>query len=129
MRFVLCACLLLIIPACGALTDPATRLAFAIERGVRQLPASDGASYTIRYQPPDTLGQHDDTYTVQLDKVGALIVWYKDANGTVIDSGSTSYHARFVDTPRTYLVDKPGDAALNITIRREGGRAVVTNVE
>lgn len=129
MRFAWFTCVLLLIPACGALSDPATRLAYAIERGVHELPADEGARYTIRYEPPDSLRKHGDTYTVQLDKVGALIVWYKDANGTVIDSGSTSYHARFVDTPRTYIVDEPGDAALNITIEREGGRAVVTNVE
>ncbi len=128
-RLPIIACLLACVCACGEFIDPATRLAGAIEHAAGQLAAEEGARYTIRYEPPDRLRRDGDSYTVQLDKVGALIVWYKDANGAVIDSGNTSYHSRFVDTPRTYIVDKPGDAALEITILREHGRAVVADVK
>lgn len=132
MRFAiatLATCLLLSLAGCGALEDPGTRLGYAIERGAKHLPGDEGASYTIHYHPPKSLGEQGGSYAVQLDKVGALIVWYKDASGKVIESGSTSYHSRFVDTPHTWKLDKPGNAELDITLEREHGRAVVTDVE
>ena len=125
----LVACLLFPLAGCGALEDPGTRLGYAIERGAKHLPTDEGADYTIHYHPPKSLGERGGSYSVQLDKVGALIVWYKNASGKVTASGSTSYHARFVDTPRTWKLDKPGDADLDITLQREHGRAVITDVE
>jgi hypothetical protein len=128
MRMFVLAGLLAGLCACSAFNDPATRLAYAIERGAGQLPGRAGATYTIHYRPPAKLGREGDSYTVQLDKAGALIVWYKRADGRVIESGSTSYQARFVVTPKTWILDKPGAAALDITLTREGGRAVVKDV-
>jgi hypothetical protein len=64
---------------------------------------------------------------VQLDKVGMLVIWCKDETGKTVSSHTTSYHARFVDTPRTYILDKPAGSMLTIDIERRGGRAVVTN--
>ena len=37
-------------------------------------------------------------------------------------------HARFVDAPQTYILEKPAGATLTIDIERRGGRAVVTDV-
>jgi len=128
MRMFAIAGLLAGLCACSVFNDPATRLAYAIERGAGHLPGRAGATYTMHYRPPAKLGRDGDSYTVQLDKAGALIVWYKRADGRAIDSGSTSYHARFVATPKTWILDKPGDAALDITLTREGGRAVVTDM-
>jgi hypothetical protein len=65
---------------------------------------------------------------VQLDKVGALIIWCKDETGTTVSSHSTSYHARFVDTPQTYILEKPAGSTLIIDIERRAGRAVITSV-
>jgi hypothetical protein len=65
---------------------------------------------------------------VQLDKVGALIVWCKDAAGNTVASGSTTYHSRFIDTPQTYILEKPAGSTLVIEIERRNGRAVVVNV-
>jgi hypothetical protein len=128
MRAIILLIPLLWLTGCGLFTDPATRLAYAIEAGVRHLGSKDGDRYAIRYKPPSELRAHGGSYSVQLDKVGALIVWYKDANGKVTASGSTSYHSRFVDTPRTFKIDKPGNAALVIEIERKGGRCVITDV-
>ncbi len=120
---------LLALSACNVLSDPATDLAYAIESEVNRLGQDEGSAYTIEYAPPTKWVEHGGTYTVQLDKVGALIVWYKDAGGKVTASGSTSYVARFVDIPRTYIVDKQGDSVLSIETRRQNGRAVIAKVQ
>jgi hypothetical protein len=59
--------------------------------------------------------------------VGALVIWCKDESGKTVSSHSTSYHARFVDTPQTYILEKPAGSILTIDIERRGSRAVVTN--
>ena len=67
-------------------------------------------------------------YKVQLDKVGAMIIWCKDAAGETVSSHSTSYHARFVETPETYLIDKEAGETLTIELERRGKRAVIVDV-
>jgi hypothetical protein len=64
---------------------------------------------------------------VQLDKVEALIVWCKDAIGKV-SSHSASYHARFVDTPQTYKLEKRARTPLTIDLERRGDRVVIADV-
>jgi hypothetical protein len=113
---------------CDIGTDAATRIAYDIEAGAGRLGREDGAKYRIAHPTPSRSGECVGPYTVQLDKVGALIVWCKDASGRTVSSHSTSYHARFVDTPRTYLLEKPAGAVLTIDIERRGGRAVITAV-
>jgi hypothetical protein len=113
---------------CDIGTDAATRLAYDIEAGVGRLGGDDGARASIRHRTPSKSGECTGPYTVQIDKAGALIIWCKDDAGHTVSSHSTSYHARFVDTPRTYILDKPAGATLTIDIERQGGRAVVTDV-
>ena len=129
MRLLILLFPLLVVSACNVLIDPATDLAYAIEPEVNRLGQVEGAAYTIEYAPPARWAEHGGTYTVQLDKVGALIVWYKAADGKVTASGSTAYLARFVDLPRTYIVDKPADSVLSIELHRQAGRAVITGVQ
>jgi hypothetical protein len=119
---------LVCVTGCNALTDPATRLASGIEAGVSQLGMQDGATYSIQNLTPATSGECNGPYTVQLDKVGALIVWCKDAAGKTLISGSTTYHARFVDTPKTYIVNKSAGSSLTIDLQRRNGRAVIVDV-
>lgn len=125
--------LLLLLPlatltGCDIATDAATRLAYDIEAGAGRLGREDGAKYRIEHRTPSKSGECMGPYVVQLDKVGALIVWCKDAAGRTVSSHSTSYHARFVDAPQTYNLEKPAGAALTIDIERRHGRAVVANV-
>ena len=87
-----------------------------------------GARYSIQHNTPSKAGECVGPYTVQLDKVGALITWCKDASGHTVSSHSTSYHARFVDTPQTYIVEKPAGSTLTIDIERRDSRAVVIDV-
>lgn len=65
---------------------------------------------------------------MQFDKVGALIVWGKDAAGNTVSSHGTSYHSRFVDTPKTYILEKPAGSTLVIDLERRGNRAIITDV-
>ena len=116
------------VAGCDVWTDAATRLAYDIEAGADHLGGEDGASYSIRHNTPSKAGECVGPYTVQLDKVGALIIWCKDEAGRTVSSHSTSYHARFVDTPQTYILDKPAGSTLTIDIARRNGRAVIVAV-
>lgn len=112
----------------GDSTDAATRLAFDIEAGADRLGGEAGATYSIRHRTASKSGECTGPYAVQLDKVGALIVWCKDADGRTVTSHSTSYHARFVDIPRSYVLEKEVGTELIIDLERRNGRAVVTDV-
>ena len=113
---------------CDAFTDAATRIANDIEVNENRLGKENGAKYSIQHHTPSAAGQCTGPYTVQFDRVGALINWCKDEKGNTVSSHSTTYHARFVDTPETYILDKPAGSTLTIDIERRGSRAVITNV-
>ncbi len=119
---------LVLLTGCDVGTDAATRLASDIKAGTSRLGKEAGTKYSIQHQTPSKLGECDGPYKVQLDKVGALIIWCKDAADHTVSSHSTSYHARFVDTPQTYIVEKPANSILTITLERRDGRAVITDV-
>ncbi|MDP9197968.1 MAG: hypothetical protein M3O07_01970 [Pseudomonadota bacterium] len=101
---------LIAVTGCDVVTDAATRLAY------------------VRHQTPSASGQCTGPYTVQLDKVGAIIIWCKDASGETVSSHSTSYHGRYVDTPTTHLLDKEAGSTLTVDLERRSGRAIVTDV-
>lgn len=114
----------------GCVTDAATRLAHDIEAGAGRVGRADGARYTLVHRVPSSAGECVGPYRVQLDKVGALIVWCKDTTGDkTVSSHSTSTHARFVDTPETRIVDKPANDPLVIDLERRGGRVVIVGVK
>ncbi len=112
----------------GFLTDAATRIAYDLESGAGRLGNAEGARYTVEHKTPSRAGECTGPYQVQFDKVGALVVWCKDAAGATVSSHSTSYHARYVDTPQTWLLDKGAGATLTIMIERRSGRAVIAAV-
>jgi hypothetical protein len=113
---------------CDALTDAATRIAYDIETGEGRLGRADGSKYHIEHHTPSARDQCTGPYKVQFDKVGALIVWCYDDAGRTVSSHSTTYHHRFVDTPRTWILDKPAGSMLTIDLERRGGRAVIADV-
>jgi len=116
------------VAGCDIATDAATRLASDIEAGANRLGSEPGAEYSIQHHTPSKSGECVGPYKVQLDEVGALIIWCMDAAGQTVSSHSTSYHARFVDTPQTFLLEKPAGATLTIELERRGDRAVITDV-
>lgn len=113
---------------CSVFEDEATSIAYDIERGVRHLGNREGSTHVINHDARSRAGVGTRTIKVQFDKVGALIVWYLDADGNVMESGSTTYHSRFVDTPETIIVDVRIESPLNIEVHRRNGRATVVRV-
>jgi hypothetical protein len=113
---------------CDVVTDAATRLANDIKDGAGRLGSENGAVFSIRHRTPSAPDQCTGPYKVQLDKVGAIIIWCRDDGGETVSSHSTSYHARYVDTPTTYLLEKEAGTTLTIDLERRGSRAVVTDV-
>ena len=117
-----------LLAGCGFATDPATRLAADLEAGSDRLRMDEGATDGVHHATPSRAGQCDGPYKLQLDKVGAMIVWCNDAAGTAVTSHSTTSHAPHVETLRTYIVDKGAGETLIVDLKRRGGRAVITNV-
>jgi hypothetical protein len=128
MRRHLLLILFMALSGCGLFTDAATRIAYDIQANVRRLGKKEGSVHIIQHQTPSHRGQCDGPFTVQFDKVGALIIWCNDSSGKTISSHSTSYHSRFVDTRETFIIDKPAASILSIQIERIQGRAVITKV-
>lgn len=114
---------------CEIPTDAATRLAFDLEAAEKNLGDSRGATYTLLHHTPSRTGECVGPYKAQFDQVGAIIIWCHDAAGQTVSSHSTTYHARFVDTPQTWLLEKPAGSTLAIELERRSGRAVIRNVE
>jgi hypothetical protein len=122
------ACGAAAVAGCGIATDPATRLAADLEDAAGRLPPREGATDALHHATPSRPGQCDGPYKVQLDQVGAMIVWCKDAAGTTVSSHSTTSHNRAVDTSQTFIVDKGAGETLIIDLERRDGRAVITGV-
>jgi len=116
------------VTGCDVATDPATRLAYDLEAGTGRLGREAGATYSVQHSQPSKSGECIGPYKVQLDKVGALIIWCNDATGHTVSSHSTSYHVRFVETPQTFILEKQAGTALTIDLERRNDRAVITNV-
>lgn len=118
----------LLLSAC--FTDAATRLAFDIEAAADRVDRSEGSRYTLVHRTPSKSGECAGPYKVQLDHVGAIVIWCKDATlDKTVSSHSTSYHGRFVDTPETHILDKPAAEPLVIELERRGGRVVIASVK
>ena len=90
---IFCAPLLLLsltlMTGCDIGTDAATRLAYDIEAGTNRLGKEAGAKYSIEHKTPSKAGECAGPYTVQLDKVGAIIIWCRDAAGKTVASHRT----------------------------------------
>jgi hypothetical protein len=127
-RWSLLVLFLTVMTGCDIGTDAATRLAYDIEAGTSRLGKEAGAKYSIEHKTPSKAGECAGPYTVQLDKVGAIIIWCRDAAGKTVSSHSTSYHARFVDTPQTFILEKPAGGTVTIDLERRDDRAVLVSV-
>jgi hypothetical protein len=114
----------------GCLTDAATRLAYDLEAAAGRVGRSDGARYRLEHRVPSKSGECAGPYRVQLDKVGAIIIWCMDAAGEkTVSSHSTSYHRRFVVTPQTHILDKAARATLIIDLQRSDGQIVIVGAQ
>jgi hypothetical protein len=111
----------------GFFTDAATRLAYDLETAAGRVGPADGANtrWCTAYR---RVGECVGPYRVQVDRVGAIIVWCKDAGGSTVSSHSTTYHTRFVDTPQTSIIDKPAKDSVVFELERRSGRVVIAVV-
>lgn len=114
---------ILFLSGCEVFTDAATRLAYDLESASKKL-KYPGDRFTL-YHEPAGRGGCGGPYTVQLDKVGALVIWCKDESGEVVASPGTSYHRRFVKTPKTYYLNKGAGEALVIELEQIQDSAVI----
>jgi hypothetical protein len=126
--FILCGCVAL------GLEDNATHLAFAIERGSRELRASEQSEYVIQYEP---LGKLGETYEVTLQHSREVV--RTDAFGNTLNHGGgylvvtgryrggTNYHERFVFTPRDLHITKT-NTTTGIVLRKAGDRIEVVEL-
>ena len=78
---------------------------------------------------PSRAGQCDGPYRVQLDKVGAMIIWCKDTAGKTVSSHEYVF-PRAVRGHAAHLDRGQGRGAKrsSSTLERRGGRAVITDV-
>lgn len=117
-----------LLAGCFDFTDAATRLASDIEAGAGRAGSANGARVTVEHRTPSKSGECEGNYKVQVDQVGAIIIWCKDKAGDeIVSSHSTSYHARFVNTPRTYILEKKAGETLLIDLERRNDRVVVVD--
>ena len=126
--FILCGCVAL------GLEDNATNLAFAMERGARELRASAQSDYIIHYEP---LGKLGEAYEVKLQHSREVV--RTDAFGNTLNrgggylvvtgryGGGTNYHERFVFTPRDLHITKT-NAPTDIVLRKAGDRVDVVEL-
>lgn len=110
-------------------SDAATRIAYDIESGVAAFARSSAAQTTIRHVPHAFPEGCAGRYRVQLSANSALVVWCRGAMDHD-DSGSsshiTTYHLRFVEVPRKFVVDKAAGEVTFIDLEKREGKAVVT---
>jgi hypothetical protein len=114
----------------GCFTDAATRIAYDIEAATRHVGNTENSRFILVHRTPSKKGECDNSYKVQLDKVGALIIWCNnERNNQILSSHSTSYHSRFVDTTETYKLEKKAGEILFIELGRRNGRIVIIDVK
>lgn len=114
----------------GCFTDVATRIAYDIEAAAKRVGHTENSKFTLAHHTPSMKGECNHNYKIQLDKVGALIIWCKDEkNNQTLSSHSTSYHSRFVGTSDTYILEKNAGETLFIELERRNGRVVITEVK
>jgi hypothetical protein len=115
---------------CLACTDAATRVAYDLEAGAKQLESSSSSSYVVDHAPSKQPEGCPGGYTLQLNKESSLLVWCQDeSEGPSVSSHTTTYHLRFVHVPETYKIHKgPGEHA-RIALTKRAGGIFVTGVE
>jgi hypothetical protein len=116
--------------SCGHLfEDNGTHLAFALERGVKELRASNATETVVRYEALD--GPNQSYYveiTPSLSETNqATNIWgsYLVVSGKT--SGGTSYHNRFVFVPKRLYIQKE-KGATELVLRKDGDRVSVVEV-
>jgi hypothetical protein len=115
---------------CGtAFEDNGTHLAFALEKGARELRASNASESVVRYE---TLDNQKDPYYVEITPSIAIgqasSIWgsYLVVSGKT--SGGTSYHNRFVFVPHRLYLKKDIGGSTELVLRKDGDHISVVEL-
>ncbi|MBL8518073.1 MAG: hypothetical protein JNM76_14010 [Betaproteobacteria bacterium] len=127
--FLTCLLAALLTGCFGAFTDPATRLAADLKDAAALVGKDAGARHTHIHRTPSRAGECAGPYRVQIDQVGALIVWCKsETTGETLTSHSTTSHGDTVAARETFIVDKRPSEDLTIDLARIEGKVTVVAV-
>jgi hypothetical protein len=119
----MCLCVL------SACTDAATRVAYDLERGARELRRSGAATSVVDHAPKETPEGCSAGYTLQLSEASALLVWCRDSVAApATSSHTTTYHLNYVTVPETFRIEKGAGEHALIELTREDGDVVVTGL-
>lgn len=112
------------------LTDAATRAAYDIEAAVAKAQKSPSTHYTIDLKMRPHPEGCDQDYTIQFSEQSALVVWCKYTGfGKTTSSHTTTYYLRFVDVPKTYIVDKHFSDVVTLDVEKiDGGKDRIVGV-
>jgi hypothetical protein len=124
------ALLLLSASGCGnAFEDNGTHLSYALEKGARQLRASNASELVVRYE---TLDKLKEPYYVEITPSMAAgqasNIWgsYLVVSGKT--SGGTSYHNRFVFVPQRLYLKKDLGGSTELVLRKDGDHISVVEL-
>jgi hypothetical protein len=126
LRKLACLAFLAMLTAC---TDGATRIAYDIESNVAAFNRTNATASSIKHTPEPSPEGCNGPYKVQLSERSSLVIWCKNADSSKITSShTTTYHLRFVDVPRQFIVDKSAGEALFIDVEKQNGKVVVVGL-
>ena len=124
------ALVLLSSSGCGnAFEDNGTHLAYALEKGARQLRASTASELVVRYESLDKLNEpYYVEITPSITEGQASNNWgsYLVVSGKT--SGGTSYHNRFVFVPQRLYLKKDLGGSTELILRKDGDRLSVVDL-
>src|SRR3954471_22994369 len=127
-----CAALLVaaLLHGCNFLEDNGTHLAYALEKGAKDLRASSARELVVKYK---TLDGDAQSYYVEITPSLDPSWQRQDVWGSYLvvsgrTSGGTSYHNRFVFVPQRLYVKKEQGGPTEVVLRKDAARISVVEV-
>lgn len=120
------ALLLWVATGCSVLEDNGTHLADALERRAQHLASSNRNEEVVEYEPLTGINQSYYIEMTPSDTTQAPYGGYLVVSGK--NSGGTSYHGRFVYTPKRLYITKT-NAGARLTLRKNGDRIEVVDLQ
>jgi hypothetical protein len=117
----------ILLAGCTLLEDNGTHLAYALEKGAKELRSSPATELIVHYETLDGPGTG---YYVEITPSlqPGSDVWgsYLVVSGKT--SGGTSYHNRFLFVPQRLYLRKDQGGATELVLRKEGDRINVVEL-
>lgn len=132
IAFLMSALALALVTASGcgtAFEDNGTHLAYALEKGTKELRASTGSELVVHYE---TLDSPKEPYYIEITSSVAAgqtaNIWgsYLIVSGKT--SGGTSYHNRFIFVPQRLYLKKELGGSTELVLHKDGERISVVEL-